>query len=194
MDMITLASTSPQRRELLQRLRIPFRVLSADIEEDLSRETTTEELVQTLAKEKVEAVQRAYRLSGNWIIGADTVVLVDGVRLGKPPTVEEAERYLRLLSGRDHLVVSGIALADGMDHPIATIFESTTVRIARLEDEDIAWYLSSEEWQGAAGAYKIQGRGACFVERIEGSYTNVVGLPIHRLYGMLRQHQYKLSD
>jgi len=90
-------------------------------------------------------------------------------------------------------VITGVALAVGGGRSIETIVEITRVSVAPLSEVDIDWYLDTEEWQGAAGSYRIQGRGACLIDRIEGSYTNVVGLPIHRLYGMLRQHQYMLS-
>jgi len=193
METVTLASTSPQRREILQKLGIPFRVLTVSVDEDISRGATPEELVQTLAREKVEAVRKAYRLTGNWIIGADTVVLVDDMRVGKPKDRDDARRHLAMISGREHTVITGVALAVGGGRSIETIVETTRVSVAPLTDVDIDWYLDTEEWQGAAGSYRIQGRGACLIDRIEGSYTNVVGLPIHRLYGMLRQHQYMLS-
>lgn len=193
METVTLASTSPQRREMLQRLGIPFRVLTVDIEEDLSRGTSPAQLVETLAREKVEAVRKAYRLAGNWIIGADTVVVLDGRRFGKPQSREEARTFLKTFSGTAHEVYTGIALAMASAREVATSHDRTVVHFARLSDRDIEWYLDSEEWQGAAGGYRIQVRGACLIEKIEGSYATVVGLPIHRLYGMLREHNYTLS-
>jgi septum formation protein len=193
METVTLASTSPQRREMLQRLGIPFRVLTFDIEEDISRGTSPADLVETLSREKVEAVRKAYRLAGNWIVGADTVVVLGEKRFGKPQSREEARSFLETFSGTAHEVYTGVALAKASTREIFTSYDRTVVHFAKLSRQDIEWYLDSEEWQGAAGGYRIQVRGACLVERIEGSYATVVGLPIHRLYGMLREHNYTLS-
>ncbi|HUX13587.1 MAG TPA: Maf family protein [Spirochaetia bacterium] len=193
METITLASTSPQRREILQRLGIPFRVLTAAVDEDLDRGESPAELVETLAREKVEAVRKAYRLAGNWIVGADTVIVHDGRRVGKPRSRDEAREFLEAFSGSSHEVLTGIALAVAGNRKIVCAHERTVVHFAKLSGEDIEWYLETEEWQGAAGGYRIQVRGACLIERIDGSYTTVVGLPIHRLYGMLREHNYTLS-
>jgi septum formation protein len=192
METLTLASTSPQRREIIQRLGVPFRVLTAHVEEDLARGDTPEDLVRLLAREKVEAVRKAYRLSGNWIVGADTLVLLGDERIGKPKDRDQARQFLTAFSGRNHRVMTGVALSVASTGDIQTFCETTTVSVSELTEADIEWYLNTEEWQGAAGGYRIQGRGACLVDRIEGSYTNVVGLPIHRLYGMLRQYQYQL--
>ncbi|WP_455381694.1 Maf family protein [Salinispira pacifica] len=193
METMTLASTSPQRREMLQRLGIPFRVLTVGVDEDLSKGDSPAQLVETLAREKVEAVRKAYRLAGNWIVGADTVIVHDGRRIGKPQSREEARSFLESFSGTQHEVYSGVALAVAGSREIVTAHDRTVVHMAQLSAEDIDWYLDSEEWQGAAGGYRIQVRGACLIERIEGAYATVVGLPIHKLYGMLRQQNYTLS-
>ncbi len=193
METITLASTSPQRREILQRLGIPFRVLTAAVDEDLDREGSPADLVETLAREKVEAVRKAYRLAGNWIVGADTVIVHAGKRIGKPRSREEARAFLEAFSGSSHEVLTGIALAVAGNRKVVSAHERTVVHFSSLSREDIEWYLETEEWQGAAGGYRIQVRGACLIERIDGSYSTVVGLPIHRLYGMLREHNYTLS-
>lgn len=194
METVTLASTSPQRREILQRLGIPFRVLSVPINEDLDSHTDPAELVQSLARNKVEAVRKAYRLAGNWIIGADTLILSEGKKIGKPRDRDDAAEILHGLSGRAHAVFTGTALAVAGSREIVTRVDATTVHMASLSDDDIEWYLSTEEWQGAAGAYRIQVRGACLVEKIEGSHTNVVGLPIRTIYGMLKTYNYQLSN
>jgi len=190
MEPILLASTSPRRKELLRRAGVPFRWRDPRIDERGDAGATPALLVLALAERKAGAVRPA-RGRLRWVLGCDTLVEVAGRLLGKPSNREEARGFLRLLAGREHCVHTGLALysaaADAMDVRLAT----TRVRFAALADEEIDWYLSTGEWRGAAGAYRVQERGAFLVAAIEGSYSNVVGLPLETFYGMLRSGGYR---
>jgi septum formation protein len=170
---LILASRSPQRRAILEQLGVAFRVEAPDIEELMRGDPRT--LVRENALRKARAVAAADR-----VIAADTAVVLDGHVFGKPSDVQEAETFLRRLSGRTHEVMSGIALRepDGAERSDVAV---TKVRFRRLEAPDLTWYLATEEWRDRAGAYAIQGRGAALVEEIEGDYWNVVGLPVAAL-------------
>jgi septum formation protein len=192
MDTIILASGSPRRRELLEKVRMPFKVVSPQVDEACEDGRTASDHVTALARRKVEAVLALFRNeSPRWVLGADTVVEVDGLVLGKPAGIEEAERFLRLLSGRVHHVHTGLALLADRQRPIEVEAVSTEVRFRTLEDEEIRLSLESGEWAGAAGAYRIQEQGAFLVEWIRGSWSNVVGLPLEAFYGMLKRTGYR---
>ena len=171
---LVLASTSPQRRAILEQLGLPFDVVAPDYEE--------------LGDDPLEhAVGKARSVDGGDrpVIGVDTVVLCDGAVLGKPASEGEAERMLELLSGKTHDVVSGLCLRTPAWEELRT--ETTLVTFRSLTPRDLAWYLATGEWEGRAGAYAIQGRGAALVERIEGDYLNVVGLPASTLVQLLAE-------
>jgi len=192
MDTIILASGSPRRRELLERVRIPCKVVSPQVDEEYGSGGTPADRTIALARRKVEAVLALFaNVAPQWVLGADTVVEVDGLVLGKPAGIEEAERFLRLLSGRVHRVHTGLALHAGRERPIEVEAVSTEVRFRTLGDEEINAALESGEWAGAAGAYRIQERGAFLVEWIRGSWSNVVGLPLEAFYGMLKRTGYR---
>jgi len=143
-------------------------------------------------RRKVEAVLALFRNEApRWVLGADTVVEIDGVVLGKPSGGEEAERFLRLLSGRVHRVHTGLALHASRSQPLEVEAVATEVRFRPLDDDEIRRSLESGEWAGAAGAYRIQERGAFLVQEIRGSWSNVVGLPLEAFYGMLRRTGYR---
>jgi septum formation protein len=136
--------------------------------------------VRRLAIEKTRAV--AERFPGDWVVGADTTVVVDGVFLGKPADAVEARRMLWLLSGRSHRVVSGIALARPDEGFCRSAVAITRVFFRRLSRHDVSWYVATGEPMDKAGAYGIQGRGGLLVSRIEGSFSNVVGFPVERFF------------
>jgi septum formation protein len=169
--MLTLASRSPQRRAILEQLGIDFEVVPADVEETQKGDPP--------AMVMENALRKARAVNGDRVLGVDTEVVLDGRIYGKPADEEEAETFLRRLSGRTHEVWSGIAVRHDGDE--RTSNACTRVRFRRLEQDDIAWYLSSGEWRERAGGYAIQGRGAALVEEIEGDYWNVVGLPVAEL-------------
>jgi septum formation protein len=170
---LILASRSPQRRAILEQLGVAFRVEEPDVEE--LAEGDPRALVRENALRKARAVAAAER-----VLGADTAVVLDGRPFGKPRDEEEAGSFLRLLSGREHEVMSGIAVRepDGAERSDVAV---TRVRFRALEGREMAWYLATGEWAGRAGGYAIQGRGAALVEEIEGDYWNVVGLPVAAL-------------
>ena len=170
---LVLASRSPQRRAILAQLGIPFTVVEPAYEEHDPPRADARALAMTHARGKARAVE------GAAVLGVDTVVALGDRVLAKPADAAEAERFLRVLSGRTHEVHCGLCLrAGGAEHEAV---ETTQVRFAQLDDADIAWYLDSGEWRERAGGYAIQGRGAALVERIDGDYTNVVGLPVSTL-------------
>lgn len=185
---IILASRSPRRREILSALGVSFEIVSADADES-SEETDPTRLAPALALKKGRATRDLLVKTGKWtedtvVIAADTVVAVDGRILGKPRDEEEARAMLRSLSGRSHTVVSGIALLT--DRGERTAAESTGVSFTALSESDIARYVASGEPMDKAGAYAVQGRAALWINRLDGDYFNVVGLPVHRLNELSR--------
>jgi septum formation protein len=181
--MIVLASQSPRRAELLRNARIECRVQPADIPEEIKPHESPAEYVQRLARDKARKVHA--QLAGNeLVLGADTTVVIDGGVLEKPADAEDARRMLRKLSGRTHDVLTGVCLM-GKDFEDVQV-ETTTVLFAGLSEKEIDEYVASGEPMGKAGAYGIQGMASRFSNRIEGDYFNIVGLPIPRVYRMLK--------
>ena len=186
MEPIILASASPRRRELLSQAGIPFEVLPGNVEEDLARlGGSPAEKAMQLACEKAGSV--ADGCAKGLVLGADTIVVVDGSIFGKPSDEADARRMLKELSGREHSVITGLALIDTRSGESRTCYEETTVRFARLADNEIDAYIRTGEPFDKAGAYAVQGRGALLVEGIEGCYSNVVGLPLMRLRRLLEE-------
>ena len=180
--MLILASKSPRRKELIGRLGVPFEICPADVDESTVRESDPEKTVLALSALKAEAVQKTH--PEDLVLGSDTVVAVDGKILGKPRSREEAAEMLALLSGREHLVFSGVTLIHKNKKISRAV--STKVHFAKLTKEEISWYLDSGEPFDKAGAYGIQGLGGLFVTHIEGDYNAVVGLPLQAVYEMLK--------
>jgi septum formation protein len=178
---ILLASTSPQRRAILEQLGIPFEVVAPGYAENDSRGADPVELVREHAAGKARSV--ASGAGDRLVLGVDTAVVLEGAAYGKPGDEFEAARMLQELSGRTHEVVSGLCLVtpgwEAVEH------EVTRVAFRALTPRDVATYVASGEWEGRAGGYAIQGRGALLVERIEGDYLNVVGLPAALLVRLL---------
>jgi septum formation protein len=180
---LVLASASPRRRELLNGLGVEFVVRAPDIDEAQLPGEDPFAYVRRLALEKARAAA-TMGTAKEWVLGADTTVVVDGRIFGKPADDDDAQRMLEALAGRHHEVLTGVALiADGREQ---VVLESTKVFFAPMSAAEIDDYVKSGEPRDKAGAYAIQGRGAAFVTRIEGSYSNVVGLPLHRVYALLR--------
>ncbi len=180
---LILASKSPRRREILENLGIPFRIFTADTDENCD-EKDPEKLVELLAERKGMAVfdmllSEGHDMKNTVVLASDTVVAVDGEILGKPRDAQDAARMLRLLSGRSHTVHSGISLI--AHDRAATSHETTVVHFDPLDDATIAHYIDLAQPYDKAGAYAIQGHAAAFISGIEGCYFNVVGLPVHRL-------------
>jgi septum formation protein len=180
---LLLASTSPRRIAILEQLGIPFDVVAPRYEEQATQGVDAVDLVRTHAREKARSV--ADEAGDRPVLGVDTDVVLDGRIYGKPRNATDAEVMLEELSGRTHLVVSGLALItpgwELVEH------ESTRVTFRKLTPRDLATYISAGEWEGRAGAYAIQGLGAALVRRIEGDYLNVVGLPAALLVRLLAE-------
>ena len=181
-EKLVLASASPRRAEILRTIGCSFETLAVNIDESHHSSESAADYVQRLAQEKAGAAAEKVG-AGGVVIGADTVVVVDEMILGKPRDGEDARRMLRLLSGRWHEVLTGVALvrAEGRVRR-AVAYETTRVQFASVSDDEIDWYVATNEPMDKAGAYAVQGRAALFIEKIEGDYWNVVGLPIQLVY------------
>ena len=179
--MLVLASQSPRRSEILRQAGMEFTVRVADVDESALAGESPAEYVRRLAAAKAFAIEPA---DGETVLGADTTVVIDGEILGKPADAADARRMLARLSGRRHEVLTGICLRRGT---LATCDHATTgVVFAALSSAEIDEYVASGEPMDKAGAYAIQGLAAKFVERIEGDYFNVMGLPVALVYRRLR--------
>ncbi|MBS4217005.1 septum formation inhibitor Maf [Bacillus sp. FJAT-49711] len=181
MDRLVLASASPRRKEILQKLNIPFTTFSPNADETLSTGLRPSDFVMTLALRKVSLASEHFPNAA--IIGSDTVVVCDELILGKPKNQEEAYQMLKQLSGRIHSVYTGVAIFHNGE--TETFYEKTDVEFWELTETNIHQYIKSGEPFDKAGAYGIQGQGALLVKSITGDYYNVVGLPISRLYRTL---------
>ena len=182
MRSVVLASESPRRRELMNITGIPFYTQAAKIDETFNTSLSVEEGVMDLALRKALKVLETKQ--DELVIGADTIVVVDNEILGKPKDVEDAYRMLRLLSNRTHRVITGVAIVN--KDVQKTFYEVTEVTFDDLSEETMDWYIKSREYYDKAGGYGIQGKGMILVEKINGDYFNVVGMPMHRLVKELK--------
>lgn len=183
--ILVLASASPRRRELLLSIGLDFEVVPSRIEERRGKAEDPQTYVLRLSREKAEEV--ASRRPEAWVIGADTTVYIDDTILEKPSDPPDAARMLRMISGREHTVFTGITLLGPSASSRESRVVSTQVTMIGLTDEEIAWYVATGEPMDKAGAYAVQGVGAMFISSIRGNYTNVVGLPLSVLFDMMRQ-------
>ena len=181
---IILASNSPRRRELLAQIGLAFTVAPADVDERLRPGEVPTDYAERLAREKARAA--AERAGEGIVIAADTIVVVGGIVLGKPTDAEDARRMLKELSGREHEVVTALAVLNAATGRTSVRTSITRVWFRALTEREISAYVATREPLDKAGAYGIQERGALLVERIEGCYSNVVGLPLSLLGEMLR--------
>jgi septum formation protein len=199
--MLVLASASPRRQELLRNAGIPFTAQPADIDETPLVGESALDCAQRLARLKALEVWR--RRPGGVVLGADTVVVVDETILGKPANAQDAARMLRMLSGRVHLVITGVCVvkaAADFDMPsvseataeIKTASETTLVTMSKIPEEEIQAYVATGEPMDKAGAYAIQGMASRWIPRIEGDYSNVVGLPVALVWRMLSRESRKV--
>jgi septum formation protein len=192
---LVLASASPRRQELLRNANIPFTVHPADINETPLPHESPQACAERLAREKAQAVSKNH--FHDFVLGADTIVVVDNAILGKPRDPQDAARMLRLLSGRTHTVITGVCLVRPVTtpaklttanrQPAAVSSESTLVNMSEISDDEIRDYVATGEPMDKAGAYAIQGIASRWITRIEGDYSNVVGLPVALVYAMLRK-------
>ncbi|MFX1308860.1 MAG: Maf family protein [Promethearchaeota archaeon] len=191
MKKIILASKSIDRSGILKQAGIPFEILVANIDEEKYKAEISDanNLVKELAKAKVLFVRNELLKTGldAIIIAADTVVVLDGEIIGKAQNEEEAFKILKKLIGRTHELVTGIAIAEANNPKIITDSDTTIVHFLKLSDKEIIHYIKSNEWKGRAGAYSIKDKASLFIKKINGSSSNVIGLPMHKLFEILRR-------
>lgn len=185
MKKIVLASASPRRKELLEGTGLKFEVDASDYEEDMSVRMEPHKLARFLSREKAKAI--AERHKNALIIAADTFIVFKGRLLGKPHTGKEATKMLEMLSSKSHSVITGYTVLDTGTKKVVTGSEETKVYFKRLSEKEIRNYVRTKEPLDKAGAYAIQGLGAVIVERIEGDFFNVVGLPLSALVESLKK-------
>ena len=180
---LLLASTSPQRKAILEQLHIPFDVVAPNYDEATPQDADPLQIVREHARGKAQSV--AEIAEGRPVIGVDTTVVLEGRIFGKPANAAEAEQMLEELSGKTHVVISGLCLLtpgwEDVEH------EATRVAFRELTPRELGTYVATREWEGRAGAYAIQGRGASLVRCIDGDYLNVVGLPAALLVRLLAE-------
>lgn len=191
MEPIILASGSLRRQDFFRLLGLPFSIMPSRADETPALGLDPRAQAEDIARRKVDAVLAVLESRvPNWILAADTVISVDGEVFGKCADREEARSMLLRLSGRSHQVVTAMALYNGRRKAVDCRSNVSEVLFSALGDEELEWYLDTGEWQGVAGGYRIQGLAACFVKEIRGSYSSVVGLPLHDFYVMLRENGY----
>jgi len=183
---LILASASPRRAELLRAAGITFEVFAVDVDERFGAGETAEQYVVRLAEEKARTAEKTVAASGEaCFLGADTTVVCGEEALGKPADRTDAERMVRLLAGRTHEVLTGICLLGG--GLAQTHIERSRVSMSAMTEAEIRWYAASGEPMDKAGAYAVQGLASRFIDRIDGSYSNVVGLPVPVVYRLLKR-------
>jgi septum formation protein len=180
---LILASASPRRKEILSNMGYEFEVKPSGVEEVVHHHMTPEETATDLARQKAEDIARRY--PEDLVMGADTIVVLDGKVLGKPLDNDDAVRMLRALRGREHQVITGVALIQGQKEHCFSV--TTRVWMIDSSEELLSAYVLSGEPQDKAGSYGIQGKGALLVEKIDGDYFNVVGLPIQKIARLLEK-------
>ena len=183
-----MASGSPRRRELLDQMGIDYEVVVSGVDEEEIKDMQPCELVQALAKIKAQAVAKKILAKNEdaLVIGADTIVVLDNEILGKPTNNLDAIKMLRMLSGKMHIVYTGVAIVATKDGPKEMFTQKTKVYMKNMSQEEIEAYVMTGEPLDKAGSYGIQGKGGLFIEKIEGDYFSVMGLPISRLYDSLK--------
>lgn len=190
MDTVILASQSKGRRELLEKEGIPIITLPADIDETIPW-IDPEAEIKGLAEKKALACHAQHpEHPEKWIIAADTLVVFRGKPIGKPADIEEAKAFLEALSGKVHTVISGVAFLDRTTGRLYSASDVSEVHFKTLSKDDIEDYLATGEWQGAAGAYRIQHKGNALVEKTVGSFSNIIGLPLSKLFNIMHDAGY----
>ena len=195
MEHIILASSSPRRIEYLRQLGLPFSCVPSSADENINGQIAPEEAAEEIARRKVIKVAEALKNENpSWILGADTIINLEGKIYGKPRDREDAGCMLKTFQNREHQVITALALYSGRKKAIDCCRVISSVSFAPLTDGEIEWYLNSGEWKDAAGAYKIQGLASCFISGISGSYSSIVGLPLRELYVILRANGYPFGS
>lgn len=187
MGHVILASGSPRRAELMTLLPINFEVKTKEVDEVIDSTLTPGENVCSLAYQKASAVSKDNK--EQWVIGCDTVVVFENQILGKPKDESDAKRMLEILSGKTHQVYTGVCLINESKAIKKSFYVSSDVVMKTISSEEIHQYVLSKEPMDKAGSYAIQGKGAVFIEKIQGDYFNIVGLPVSNLYDVLKEFQ-----
>jgi septum formation protein len=187
-EMIILASGSQRRIQILRKIGLKFKIIKSNVDEDVNCRNPIS-LAKKLALMK--AMKVAEKVRSGIIIGADTIVVLNNEVIGKPKDKCDAKRILKKLSGRKHLVITGIAVIDARRKKAIVDFEKTEVKFRKINDKEIERYIKKERVTDKAGAYAIQGKACAFIERINGCYYNVVGLPVVKLIKILKRFNVK---
>ncbi|RKY87236.1 septum formation protein Maf [candidate division KSB1 bacterium] len=184
---IILASGSPRRAIIFKKLGLNFSIVKSSIKEKIPESTKPDSFVTNMALKKVKNISK--KIDNGLIVGADTVVVINGLILGKPKDISEAKRMLYLLSGNIHKVYTGIALFFKPENILKTDFEVTEVEFKKMDKIEIEEYIESKEPMDKAGAYGIQGIGSLFIKKVNGCFFNVMGFPISKFYDLYKQAQ-----
>ncbi len=185
-NKIILASSSPFRKKLLEQTGLTFEIMSPNYKEDISVSQSPEEVVKTLSEGKASNV--ANSINGDAVIvGSDQVFVFKGKIYGKAKDISEAKKRLKMLSGTHHRLVTGLCVINTESKITKTISDTVKIYMRKLNDSEIDNYLNTGEWEGVAGSYRIEGKGVALIERIEGDYFSVIGLPVFKLLTMLRE-------
>jgi septum formation protein len=171
-----LASASPRRQELLRSVGLKYKTIPAHVNEDYQEGESPREHVRRLARDKAHVIAKKYPQA--WVLGADTIVVIDDMILGKPKNKPQAQKMLERLSGREHKVFTGFTLTHVASKVSKTRVIQSAVQFKKITPEEMEWYVACDEPYDKAGGYAVQGKGAYFIKSIRGSYTNVIGLPL----------------
>ena len=194
MEPIILASASEQRRAFLVLTGLPFTVIPSNLDENIDKNLEIRRAVEVLAVQKAKNVNELLEKDKRtWTVGADTVIFLNNEVFGKPKNRDHARQMLFSLQGRAHEVITAIALLNEARNILDWRSNSSSVTFAPMTQSEIEWYLDTNEWEGAAGAYKIQGLAGCFIAKISGSYSSIVGLPLREFYDILKRNSYPLT-
>ncbi|PKN51067.1 MAG: septum formation inhibitor Maf [Deltaproteobacteria bacterium HGW-Deltaproteobacteria-13] len=183
--LFILASESPRRREILKSVGLKFKTIPAHVNEDYLAGESPREHVKRLSRDKALVIAR--KNPESWVLGADTIVVIDGMILGKPKNKAQAKIMLERLSGREHKVFTGFTIAHMASGICQTKVIQSAVRFKLISPEELNWYIACDEPYDKAGGYAIQGKGAYFIQSIRGSYTNVIGLPLCEVLETLKE-------
>ena len=196
MEPIILASASPRRQEILNNLNIPHKIMFPNISETIPEGIALEDAPEYLATQKVQSVIKMFppEQTSPWILGADTAIIYKDKLYGKPQNVSEAEEFLKVFSGHTHQVISALALFNGKLNYLDTRVSVNQVTFKKLTDKEIQWYLDTDEWHGAAGGYRIQGKAQLFIKNIKGSFSSIMGLSISDFYEIMQAHNYSIIE
>jgi septum formation protein len=173
---LILASASPRRQELLRTVGLKFKIIPAHVNEDYLAGESPRQHVKRLSSDKAMVIAKKYPEA--WVLGADTIVVIDGLVLGKPKNEFQAREMLQKLSGREHKVFTGFTIARLAAEIYQTKVIQSAVQFKTISPKEMKWYVACDEPYDKAGGYAVQGKGACFIKSIRGSYTNVIGLPL----------------